>query len=232
MKNKKRFYKAVSVAHEGSEFAVTLDGKTIKTPAGLVLKAPHEPLAKCIADEWDSQIETINPDSMPITRILSIALDRVLHDRPALIDDIVNYSGSDLLCYRAEGEVGALQAKHHQPVLDWAATQGITLHTTEAVMPVAQPPASLNVVREMVSKADDIELAALAMATPLLGSAVLALALWKGAVQIDQAIVCARIDEDFQAAKWGQDSEAKAQWMKREVDIRGSATVLAFFLDS
>ena len=232
MKNRKRVYKAVSVVAEGSEFAVMLDSKTIKTPAGLVLKAPHEALAKCIADEWDSQVESINPNAMPITRILSIALDRVPHDRPALIDDIVNYSGSDLRCYRALDEVGALQAKHHQPVLDWAATQGIALDVTDNVMPITQPQASLDAVREMVSKADDIELAALAMATPLLGSAVLALALWKGAITIDQAIVCARIDEEFQAAKWGQDPEAKAQWMKREVDIRGSAIVLAFFLDS
>jgi chaperone required for assembly of F1-ATPase len=229
--NKKRFYKTVTVEPYEKEFAVTLDGKPIKTPVGTVLRG-SEALAKAMAAEWESQTETINPDKMPITRIVSIARDRVPQDRALLIDDIVNYAGSDLLCYRAEGEVGVLQTKHHQPVLDWAAGQGIALHATESVMPVTQPDASLAKVREVVSAASDLELAALAMATPLLGSAILALAIWKGAVSVDKAITCARVDEDFQASKWGQDPEAKAQWMKREVDMRGAAQVLAFFLDS
>ena len=235
---KKRFYKTVAVAPFESEHAVLLDGKPIKTPVGTVLRG-SEALAKAMAAEWESQTETINPDKMPITRIVSIARDRVPKDRALLIDDIVNYAGSDLLCYRAEGEVGVLQAKHHQPVLDWAAGQGMALQATESVMPITQPEASLAKVREVVSAASDLELAALAMATPLLGSAILALWLWRGhdkggtinycapfAYPIDFAIKAARVDEDFQAAKWGQDPEAKAQWLKREVDIRGCAVVL------
>ena len=272
---KKRFYTTVAVAPYEKEFAVTLDGKPIKTPIGTVLRG-SEALAKAMAAEWESQAETINPDKMPITRIVSIARDRVPQDRALLIDDIVNYAGSDLLCYRAPysssplegerdvhlhirggkeqkpqpptetlarfdspsgGELRDEQESLFTPILDWAAGQGMALQATESVMPITQPEASLAKVREVVSAASDLELAALAMATPLLGSAILALWLWRGhdkggtinycVPRVDIVLKAARVDEDFQAAKWGQDPEAKAQWMKREVDICGAAVVLA-----
>jgi chaperone required for assembly of F1-ATPase len=226
--SKKRFYKTVTVAPFESEFAVMLDGKPIRTPVGTVLKA-SEKLAKAMADEWESQKETINPDFMPVTRIISIALDRVPQDRAALIDDIVRYANSDLLCYRGEDALRAAQERLHDPVLVWAKGKGITLQVTDGVMPVEQPIESLQAVRTLLESASDIELAALAMATPLLGSALLALSLWLKHLPVDQAIECARIDEDFQASHWGEDSEAKAQWLKRERDIRGCAVVFTHF---
>lgn len=225
---KKRFYSSVALQPFEKEFAITLDGRPIKTPVGTVLRA-EEKLAKVMAAEWDAQKEYINPDIMPVTRIISIGLDRVPQDRPELIEEIVRYVGSDLLCYRGEDEILVLQKKLHDPVLAWAKKQGIALDVTEGVMPITQPQASLDVARVLVSKATDIELAALAMATPLLGSAVLAIAMWKGHVNVDEAIECARIDEEFQAAKWGEDPSARAQWNKREADIRGAASVFTHF---
>lgn len=223
---KKRFYNTVAVQPHEKQFAVMLDGRPIKTPVGTVLAA-NEKLAKLMAAEWESQKDKIDPDLMPVTRIVSIALDRVPQDRPELIDEIVRYAGSDLLCYRGEDEVRAAQEKHHNPVLDWAKGHGIALDVTDGVMPITQPQASLDAVRALITKASDIELAALAMATPLLGSALLALSLWLKHMLIDEVIQAARIDEDFQAAHWGEDASAKANWLKRERDIRGCASVFS-----
>lgn len=225
---KKRFYSTVTVQPIDSEFAVLLDGKPIKTPIGTVLTA-NEALAKLMAAEWESQKDIIDPDHMPITRIISIARDRVPQDRLALIDEIVRYANSDLLCYRGEDAVRVAQERLHDPVLAWAKGKGITLQVTDGVMPVEQPIESLDAVRNLLTNASDMELAALAMATPLLGSAVLALSLWMKHLPVDQAIECARIDEDFQTSHWGEDKEAKAQWLKRERDIRGCASVFAHF---
>lgn len=225
---KKRFYRTVAVQPLESAFAVMLDGKPIKTPVGTVLKT-NEALAQLMAAEWDAQKDVIDPDHMPVTRIVSIGLDRVPQDREALIDEIVRYANSDLLCYRGEEVVRAAQERLHDPVLAWAKGKGIVLQVTDGVMPIEQPIGSLAAVRRLLGDASDIELAALAMATPLLGSAVLALSLWLKHLPVDQAIACARVDEDFQASHWGEDQEASAQWKKRERDIRGCASVFSHF---
>jgi chaperone required for assembly of F1-ATPase len=246
-----KFYQSVAVMQGEGGYAVQLDGKPVRTPAKQPLVIVSEKLAEHVAEEWRAQGERINPDAMPITRILTIARDRVPHDRALLIDDIVRYAGTDLLCYRApssspsvmerwraapaaggEGDLRALQELHFTPILDWAAGQGIALLVTESLSPIPQPESSLARVREMVAAAADTELAALAMATPLLGSAILALALWQRKIEAEEAIFLARLDEAHQASQWGEDAEAKAQWAKREADIRGAYHIFRILLDS
>ncbi len=46
------------------------------------------------------------------------------------------------------------------------------------------------------------------LAIPLLGSVVLALALWRGHLSGEAAFNASRIGEDFQSETWGADSEA------------------------
>ena len=46
-------------------------------------------------------------------------------------------------------------------------------------------------------------------AIPLLGSVVLALALWRGFLSGPAAFAASRVGEDFQAEQWGRDAEAE-----------------------
>jgi len=97
----KRFYTCAAYAPIPGGFVITLDGKNIRTPQQQLLHCASQHLAQQIAAEWDSQIEVIDTDAMPLTRLLNIALDRVEHDRNALLADIAAYAQTDLLCYRA-----------------------------------------------------------------------------------------------------------------------------------
>jgi chaperone required for assembly of F1-ATPase len=256
----RKFYQSVAVVQGEGGYAVQLDGKPVKTPAQQPLVVATAILAEAMAEEWRAQGESIHPDTMPITRIVTIAIDRVPHDRNALLEEIVRYAGTDLLCYRApsplgleplvlnvpmfctpnspserergEGDLRALQDLHFTPILTWAAGQGIALHVTESLTPISQPESSLARVRHMVAAADDTELAALALITPLLGSAVLALALWQGAVEVEEALRSSRLDEAHQAARWGEEAEAMAAWAARARDIRGAYRIFRILLDS
>ncbi len=55
----KRFHKPAGVAEVEGGFAVTLDGRTVKTPGRRLLALPTSALARAIADEWDAQGETV-----------------------------------------------------------------------------------------------------------------------------------------------------------------------------
>lgn len=222
----KRFYERA----ETRDGQILLDGRVLKTSAKNPLHVAQHTLAEAIAAEWEAQIDVVNPDAMPLTRLMNIAIDRVPQDRDALLDDIVRFAETDLLCYRAgHAELAAKQAKLFNPVLDWAArAHGIELDVTDGMMPIPQPADSLHRVRALTELATDHQLAALALMTPLVGSAILALAYWQGAIDTNILLAAAHLDEDFQAAQWGEDSEAKAAWKARARDISAAA----FFLDT
>jgi len=74
----KRFYKEAFVKEVGGEFAVVLDGKTVKTPARHKLVLPNRALAEMVAHEFNSQRQTIDPAKMPVTRLVNSILDGVV----------------------------------------------------------------------------------------------------------------------------------------------------------
>lgn len=225
----KRFYEVALVAPLGDGWSIQLDGRPVKTPAREMLRITSKPLADAVAEEWRAQEKFIDPTTMPLTRLASIAQDRVPLDRAALIDDIVRYAETDLVCYHAPGSeaLGRLQRATFEPLLQWARTAyALDFETTDALMPIAQPPQTLHNARALIEQTSDIELAGLAMMVPLLGSFVLSIALWKQRIEIDQALKAARLDEDLHAQKYGEDDEAMAAWKSKEKDICASA----FFL--
>jgi chaperone required for assembly of F1-ATPase len=98
----KRFWKAVDVVEGEGGWAVTLDGRTPKTPAHAPLRLPTEAAARLAAEEWAAQGEFIDPATMPATRLASTAIDRVSQVREAVAEEIAAFAGTDLLCYLAE----------------------------------------------------------------------------------------------------------------------------------
>ena len=67
--------------------------------------------------------------------------------------------------------------------------------------------------------ADPLVLAALHSMTTLTGSALLAIAVWKGELSADEAWAAAHVDEDWNIAQWGEDEEAKARRKNRRAEM-------------
>ena len=57
---RRRFYDQASTVAAAEGFAVALDGKGVRTPAGRNLAAPTQALAQAIAAEWDAQRDVID----------------------------------------------------------------------------------------------------------------------------------------------------------------------------
>jgi chaperone required for assembly of F1-ATPase len=227
----KRFYKNVGIKDEGEGGAeLLLDGKTVRTPGKALLALPARALADAVAEEWRAQRERIDPATMPLTKLANSAIDGVKGREQAVIDDIVKYAGSDLMCYRAEAPEGlvAAQAKHWDPVLAWAkATLNAPLKLSEGVVHVAQPQASLERIRAELERFDAFSLAALHVMTTLTGSALLALAVARGRLTPEEGWKAAHVDEDFQISQWGEDEEAARRRVHRWRDFDASARLIA-----
>ena len=206
----KRFWKVVDVAPGDDGWSVTLDGRTPRTPAHAKLTLPTEAAARLVAEEWAAQGEFIEPGTMPATRLASTAIDRVSQTREPVADEIAAYAGSDALCYLAEHPTPLVtrQAREWAPWRDWAANElGVALHPAEGIVHRAQDPAAIARVRDLALSLDDFALTGLATAVPLLGSAVLGLALQRGALTGEAAFDLSRLEEAFQEEQWGIDAD-------------------------
>src|SRR5258708_13114556 len=64
---RKRFYANAGVVEADGGFAVTLDGKPIRTPSGRIVTVPVREIADRIVAEGEAQREIIDPLSMPLT---------------------------------------------------------------------------------------------------------------------------------------------------------------------
>lgn len=227
----KRFYAEATTALRDGAHAVLLDGRAVRTPAGAALALPTQAAASLVAAEWAAQGDQIDPATMPVTRLVNSALDGVARDLPGVAADIVKYSGSDLVCYRAgepEGLVAA-QAAAWDPALVFAREKlGARFILAEGVMFAAQPDHAV----EAFSRAVDafatapeaaLRIAALHSMTTLTGSALIAMMVAHGALTIDNAWAAAHVDEDWQMKLWGADEEALAKRAQRFIDAKAAA---------
>jgi chaperone required for assembly of F1-ATPase len=225
----KRFYAEAAVAERDGVFVLGLDGRPARTPARNLIAVPTRSLGEALAAEWQAQGEVIDPATMPITRIVNSALDGVAQNRAAVVDDLVRYAGSDLVCYRA-GEperLVAQQAVAWDPVLAFARDSlGARLILSQGVMHVTQPGHAMAAVRAAVEQvASPFAVAALHVMTTLTGSVLIPLALASGQLSPDEAWDAAHVDERFQESLWGEDEEAMDRRRRRRDDFLAAATV-------
>lgn len=209
----RRFWKSADVRPQGDGWEVLLDDQPLRTPGKLPLILPTRGLARAIADEWDAQSDVIDPNSMPLTRAANSAIEKVTPQHHGVATMLSDYGGTDLLSYRATEPEALLraQAEGWDPLIDWAATElRAPLRITHGVIPVDQDQTVLLKLQAEVAALDAFELTALHDLVTLPGSLILGLAVLRGRIDAETAWRLSRIDEEFQASRWGRDDEADA----------------------
>lgn len=225
----KRVYQAVALEPTKNGYVVLLDGRPALTPAKHPLESPFQPLAAAIAEEWRRQEDEIDSRQMPLTRLAMTAIDRT---RGAVQDTITTlgaYAETDLLCYRAADppELAACQDAAWAPLVQWAEHRfGVKFVVTAGVVPVAQSPETRANFERAVATYDALRLTALRELTEVTGSLIIALALLEGEIDEDAAWVASRVDESFQAAKWGEDADAAARAETLRANLAAAAALV------
>jgi chaperone required for assembly of F1-ATPase len=225
----RRFYETAATAAVADGYAVRLDDKPVRTPARRVLAAPTLALAEAIAAEWQAQKDVIDPAKMPLTRLANAIIDGVADAPQPVAAEIAKYLASDLLLYRASSPPGLVerQAQHWDPILYWARRAlGVDFKLGEGVVHVAQPEAALAAARAAIPL-EPWRLGAVHAMTTLTGSALIALAMARGALSADAAWQAAHVDEDWNLAQWGRDEMAAARQEFHLSEFQAAATVLA-----
>ena len=201
-------------SEEEGGFALRLDGKR-GDDAGPQTRSPCRTarLAEAIAAEWEAQGESIDPASMPVTRLANTrhrrrgrAAERGAARRPGLCR-----RRPPLLSRRRAGGAGATAAKRlgSDPRLGRERASAGASCSPRASCTSRSLSRRLRRSRRHRS-ASTIRSAwpACSLATTLTGSALIALALAEGALDVDAAWAAAHVDEDWNISQWGEDAEA------------------------
>ena len=208
---KKRFWKAATVQPLDAGFTVHLDQRRLTTPLRTAMVLPTRALAAAIAAEWQAQGDKVDPATMPMTRRANAALDKVTPQHAEVAALLAEYGASDLVCYRADhpAELVDRQAQAWDPILTWAETEfGVRLTVTSGIMPVAQTPQNLRVLKENVVGMDPFSLAGFYDLVALSGSLLIAFATIRLLNDPGEMWRISQLDEDWQAELWGLDDEA------------------------
>jgi chaperone required for assembly of F1-ATPase len=221
-----RFYDRVSI---GEGQAILLDGRPVRTPAREFLAAPSRHLAEAIATEWDAQRDVIDPARMPLTRLANAIVDGVARHPAPVAAEIEKYLGCDLLFYRAGEPKGLVadQSRHWDPILQWARDAfGARFVLAQGVTPVMQPAEAVIAAAQAIPR-DPWRLGAANSATSLTGSALLALALAHGRLNVEDVWTAAHVDEDWNMSRWGRDEQALERRAFKFAEMQAAALVLS-----
>jgi chaperone required for assembly of F1-ATPase len=103
---------------------------------------------------------------------------------------------------------------------------GARFLTGSGVMPLMQPEQALVAARTAIPR-EPWPLGAVHAVTTLTGSALLALALARGAITWEAAWIAANVDEDWNVEQWGADTLALERRAVRSAEMAAAARVLA-----
>lgn len=218
----------ITIDQTAEGFALTMNGKPLRTPLGKAMVLPNRKLAEAIAAEWQAQGEKINKREMRLTQLACVAKDVATVKCNVMLEDILPYGETDLLCYRAGNmpELLALQ-KDFEPIMAWAEkTYGIKLHITDGIMPVKQDADISEKILKAVKNYDEWQVSVFATVVKPLSSIILALALTEGKIDAAEAFRLAHLEETYQTEKWGADEEKEQKIAEKKKEIEAAGEFL------
>ncbi len=209
----KKFYTLVSSEKTQNGYNVLLDGNTLKTQEKSTFHAPNESIANRVVEEWSSQNETIHPDAMPFTQILSTKIDRIAHMREAIKQTLLKYIDTDLICYMTENpeELAKQQSEIWGPWQNWfEKSAGVDLKTTNGLEAVEQSHEVHEFISRYIDGLDDDHFTILQLVASVSGSVILSIAFTDGKASADDILTAIYIEENFKntlydAEKYGED---------------------------
>ncbi len=257
MAGRKRFYKHVGISpitveeiadtsgsfsndsRNGVKYLITLDGRTLKTPARNPFHVPNIELALAIATEWDAQLDVlkgIEPTTMPMTQMMFTAIDQISVDREPTMNTLLGYLPTDTALYFTTEDDRILLGQQRQklePILRWLRrTFDVELKTSRGHFQgrLNHPEKSVQKIEYILTQLDPIALAVVQAVTLECKSLVMALAFTFRHLTLEQVKSASRLEEEFQVEIWGLvEGGHDMDRLNNSITLASADTLLRFY---
>ncbi|CEO99476.1 ATP synthase mitochondrial F1 complex assembly factor 2 [Plasmodiophora brassicae] len=209
----KRFYDRVSIfpidVEEGVQnYAIDIDKRLVQTPRKRILLVPTRELALAVAGEWSLQTDQVRPTSMPLTALVTTALDQFScpEESEKCLSKVKAHLRSDAICFRVDSpnELVEKQTEMWDPLIAWVKDEFNAPMKTTTELTVDQPDASVDALYDAIVSTDPWRLSAIDSVASLARSYIIGLAVERGRITAQQAYEASRLHEDYQIANWGK----------------------------
>ncbi|MBI1327575.1 MAG: ATP12 chaperone family protein [Alphaproteobacteria bacterium] len=230
----KRFYKLVTISEEADGFSIVLDGKPVKTSLRNKLSAPNKALALAVMQEWAAQEDTIKPETMGLTQILTTAIDNVSAEIGSYQRAVLRYIDTDFLCYQAAEPV-ALVERQQKIWGGWRSVMaelvGAQLETTDTLKALEQDGAYHKWLTDYVTALEVMRLTVLQLVVSLSGSAILGVLLLEQKITADEIYGALMVEDNFKAEIYDEEKYGAAPFQeKARASLRGDLEASERFL--
>jgi len=220
----KKFYKEAKAVRTIQGWTIQLDHSPVFTPMKNIFILPSQKMSELIANEWNSQKIEFEPADMHITQLANTMIDKISDElmREVMEEEVVKYASSDLVCYFTDKPVDLAERQRDLwlPLIDWLKTvYKIEFLIADGVQYIDQAGGSLNKIREIIRKMDSVSFTSLQYVASLTGSFIIAFALVKNRITLEEAYKAAFVDDLYQLEKWGSDEEAEDRLSHIKADM-------------
>ncbi|KAJ4488034.1 hypothetical protein J3R30DRAFT_3279951 [Lentinula aciculospora] len=207
----KRFWKTVGMEDREEGIAITLDKRALKTPSGHTMLLPHNKrlVATLIATEWENQRIVLKPHALPMTSLASRAIDYFAEpeSREVVRQSLLQYLDTDTICFYQEYPPPLVnqQETHWDPLFSWVEQiSGAKIEKFTSILSNSQSEECKKKLSVIINDFNQWEMAALERAIHATKSFIIALALVKRRLNVDQASDAARVEVNSQIERWGE----------------------------
>eukprot|EP01100_Stratorugosa_tubuloviscum_P000061 TRINITY_DN1013_c5_g1_i1.p1 TRINITY_DN1013_c5_g1~~TRINITY_DN1013_c5_g1_i1.p1 ORF type:complete len:314 (+),score=104.09 TRINITY_DN1013_c5_g1_i1:47-943(+) len=207
----RKWYKNVTVekieTKSNLKWSLKLDGREIETSSQSLLRFPTEALATFAACEWDFQLDSIKPTTMPILNIVTATIEWTPLNRDVIIGTLLQNLKFDSTCYSIFGSnrhLEPLYNKHIIPLHKWFSQRfNVPIQRPdEFFSEFSQPEQTIDVFRWYLHCLDDWSLTSLHFLCRATKSLIISMALLDGKITAEEATFISSLEEQSQLIDW------------------------------
>ena len=199
-----------SNASSSNQYEILLDGKPLKSPKRAQFILPNKLLACAIATEWATQEDDlIRPFTMPLMQLSSTALDH-MSDYATFdfhVKKLLEFFDADqaVVAHPNGSELREIQLKTLKKVHDWARREfGDQLNlSSDSIFAQPQPEEVKLLMEKRLRSLSPWEMTCTFAAAAAAKSLLIGLALNRNIIDAEEALKCARVEEDYQIERHG-----------------------------
>ena len=208
-----KYYENVDIREVSStqnQYEILLDGKPLKSPKRAQFVLPNKLLASAIATEWATQEDDlIRPFTMPLMQLSSTALDH-MSDYATFdfhVKKLLEFFDADqaVVAHPSGSELREIQLKTLKKVHDWARREfGEQLNlSSDSIFAQPQPEEVKLLMEKRLRSLSPWEMTCTFAAAAAAKSLLIGLALNRNIIDPEEALKCARVEEDYQIERHG-----------------------------
>ena len=208
-----KYYENVDIREVSStqnQYEILLDGKPLKSPKRAQFILPNKLLASAIATEWATQEDDlIRPFTMPLMQLSSTALHH-MSDYATFdfhVKKLLEFFDADqaVVAHPSGSELREIQLKTLKKVHDWARREfGEQLNlSSDSIFAQPQPEEVKLLMEKRLRSLSPWEMTCTFAAAAAAKSLLIGLALNRNIIDPEEALKCARVEEDYQIERHG-----------------------------